>query len=153
MNGTWERCMYRHVQTQKHIISKLARWVMESVNCAPARRVKICWWLALLKLWRHTGVEKGQMDEAQKRNMFRHIKTEKFVCMWKSELAERQFSAQAEVKWLVARQVIKSSNCAPGRRLKMCWRVALLSLWGHTGIEKRQMDETQKRRHFQTYSN
>ena len=29
----------------------------------------------------HTGVEKGQMDEAQKRNMFRHIKTEKFVCM------------------------------------------------------------------------
>ena len=97
-------------------------------------------------------MEKRQMDQAQKRNMFRHIKTEKCVCMYKSELAERQLSEQTETKRMVTSQVVKSANCAPARRLKMCWRMALLSLWGHTGMEKRQMDEAQKRRHFQTYS-
>ena len=27
----------------------------------------------------------------------------------------------------------------------MRWRMALLSLWGHTWMEKRQMDDSQKR--------
>ena len=50
---------------------------MQSANCASTRQLKICWWMALLSLWGYTGMEKGQMDEAQKRNMFIYIKTKK----------------------------------------------------------------------------
>ena len=35
--------------------------------------------MALISLWEHTGMKKRQMDEAQKRNMFRHIQTKKIV--------------------------------------------------------------------------
>ena len=42
-------------------------------------RLKMCWWMALLSLRGHTGMEKKQMDETQKRKMFRHIQTKKCV--------------------------------------------------------------------------
>ena len=32
--------------------------------------------------------------------------------------------------------LVKSANCVPARRLKMCWRMALLSLYGHWDGEK-----------------
>ena len=54
---------------------------MQSANCASARRLKMCWWMALLSLWGHTGMEKREMDEAEERNMFRHIQTKK-MCVY-----------------------------------------------------------------------
>ena len=69
---TWERNKYRHLQSiwrnicrQVKNISKLgklwkcvqtktkyvlAREVMQSANYAPSRRLKMCWWMALLSL-------------------------------------------------------------------------------------------------------
>ena len=43
---------------------------------------------------------------------------------------------------------MKSVNSALAKRLKMSWRMALLSLYGHTGMEKRLMDEVQTRNTF-----
>ena len=64
---------------------------MQSAYWEPARRLKMCWWMALLSLGGHTGMEKRQMVEIQKRNMFRHIQTKKCVYICKtSEMAERQ---------------------------------------------------------------
>ena len=37
--------------------------VMQSVNCAPARGLKVCWWIAVLILREHTGMEGQQMNE------------------------------------------------------------------------------------------
>ena len=52
---------------------------MQSANCAPTRRLKMCWLIALLSLSGYTGMKKRQMDEAQKRNMFRDIQTKIYV--------------------------------------------------------------------------
>ena len=34
------------------------------------------------------------------------------------------------------RSLVKSVNCVPVRQLKICWRMALLSLYGHWDGEK-----------------
>ena len=72
---------------------------MQSANCVPARRLKMCWWIALPSLWGHTGMEKRQTDEAQKLNMFRHIQTKKCVYI-------------KEVNWLKGNCLLKlKQNC------------------------------------------
>ena len=60
--------------------------------------------------------------------MFRYIQNKNLYMYKTSELAERQLSAQTETKWLEARQVMQSANCAPAGRLKMYRWIALLSL-------------------------
>ena len=51
------------------------------------------------------------MNETWKRNMFRNIQTQK--C--KESTGENAVSVHTETKWLMARQVLQSVNCAPAR--------------------------------------
>ena len=63
-----------------------------------------------------------------------------------SELTKRQLSAQTENKMVGGGAGDKISKLCAGQATKMCWRMALPSLYGHTGMEKRLMDEVQKRK-------
>ena len=78
---------------------------MQSVYCAPARRRKMCWWMALLRL----AVRWGHMKHEKKRNLFRHIQIENAYLSETNELAGKQLCAQTETKakWLVARLVMQ----------------------------------------------
>ena len=70
----------------------------------------------------------GARWDGQKANMFRYIQNKNMYIYKTSELAERQFSAETETKWLEARQVMQSANCVPAGRLKMYKWIALLNL-------------------------
>ena len=89
------------VQTKTKCV--LVRQVMQSVYCAPVRRLKMCRWMALLSL----AIRWGHTKHKAKRNIFRHIQTKNVYICETSELAERQLYAQTETKWLVARQVMQ----------------------------------------------
>ena len=81
----------------------------------------------------------GEMaNKSWKRNMFWHVKTQNYS-EWTGENA---VSVQTKTKWLVAKLVMQSANCAPSRQLKMGRWITLLSFWEHTGLKKWQIDET-----------
>ena len=87
------------VQTQTRCV--LERQVMQSVYCAPARWLKMCW-MALLSLANRWGTWNMKQNET-----YSDIQTKECVCMCEaSELAGRRLCAQTETKWLVARQVM-----------------------------------------------
>ena len=65
-----------------------------------------------------------------------------------SEVAEGQLSAQTENKMIGGKVGDEISKLCAGQATKMCWRMALLSLYGHTGMEKRLIDEVQTRNTF-----
>ena len=87
-------------------------------NCVPARR------LNLLSLWGHTELEKRQMDEAQKRNIFRHIQTKNCVSKT-NEMTERQLSAHTENRIVVGEASNKIGKLCASQATKMCLRKAI----------------------------
>ena len=59
------------------------------------------------------------------------------MCVSKvSELTKRELCAQTENKMEGGKAGNEISKLCTGRRLKMGLRMALLSLYGHTGMEK-----------------
>ena len=126
----------------------LGRQMWQSVNCAPARRLKLCR-MALLSLanrWATWSIKRNKIFS----DIFKLKNVCACVCV-------------KQVNWLRvcsnwnktagARQVMWSANCAPARRLKKVRWIALLSLWEHTGVKKWHINEMWKRNtleHLQT---
>ena len=65
-----------------------------------------------------------------------------------SEPIERQLSAQTKNKMVGGKAGNKISKLCAGQATKNICRMALLSLYGHTEMEKRLVDEVQKRNIF-----
>ena len=74
-----------------------------SVNCAPARQLKMCWWMALLSLamGAHWDGEKANGCNTEKKCSDIFKLKYVYICET-SELAERKLCAQTETKGLVA---------------------------------------------------
>ena len=84
---------------------------MQQTNCAPARRLKLCWWVSLVNLWEYTEMEKRQMNKTLRQNMFRNVQTQKYKI---SNLAKLKLSVQTKIELIVVRQVMQSVNYALG---------------------------------------
>ena len=84
---------------------------MQQTNCAPARRLKLCWRVSLVSLWEYTEMEKRQMNKTLRQNMFRNVQTQKYKI---SNLAKLKLSVQTKIELIVVRQVMQSVNYALG---------------------------------------
>ena len=63
----------------------------------------------------------------------------------KFELKHKNCLLKLKLKQICkVRQVVQSTNFAPARQLKVCWWIALLSLWEHSGMNRWQKNETCK---------